>query len=295
MRNISLKKMRVFVSVVECGAFGKAASKENITQPAATMIVNQIEEELGVSLFERAGTVRKAQLTSQGQKAANAFRNIISSFERELDELNEAPDRMKIIRIAIQHGLTTGLECQLENSIELTKTNKLVVIEEQAREVILEQLRCRSLHMGIIMGDSHSHHFDLRHIGDEDLVLVVPETACKRLKRAAWDELPDICFVSSGLGAKVLEQIEKRVRMSKGKSPRLVQLNSGELLGHQIRMHGCPVITSSRTARFLAAGRNFQCLSFQNDTIPLPIFAAGHRGALSDPIFHLMRNTFSAR
>ncbi|MGL1138605.1 LysR family transcriptional regulator, partial [Vibrio parahaemolyticus] len=52
---LDLKSLETFVWVLRLGGFRKAAERLNTTQPAISARVSQLEDELGVSLFDRFG------------------------------------------------------------------------------------------------------------------------------------------------------------------------------------------------------------------------------------------------
>jgi DNA-binding transcriptional LysR family regulator len=64
MRNINLDYLQSFVAVVERGSFSAAAERLNLTQPAVSLQIRQLERCLGATLIERVG--RKAKPTAAG-------------------------------------------------------------------------------------------------------------------------------------------------------------------------------------------------------------------------------------
>jgi DNA-binding transcriptional LysR family regulator len=64
MRNIDLDSLHIFKAVVECGGITKAASRLNRVQSNITTRVKNLEERLGVALFQRQGG--KLVLSSEG-------------------------------------------------------------------------------------------------------------------------------------------------------------------------------------------------------------------------------------
>ena len=55
MRSLSLDQLRAFVEVVERGSFTAAAKELNLTQPAVTHQVQELERRFKVALVERFG------------------------------------------------------------------------------------------------------------------------------------------------------------------------------------------------------------------------------------------------
>ena len=67
----SLDQLRIFLTVVEEGSFGGAARKLGRAVSAISYGVQQMEAQLGVTLFDRAGS-RKPVLTDAGPVIAAA-------------------------------------------------------------------------------------------------------------------------------------------------------------------------------------------------------------------------------
>ena len=72
----------VFMSVAENLSFSKAANDLNISQPAVTRHIKELEERYKTNLFERKGN--KIYLTKAGEKVYNAFKEIAQQY-RNLD------------------------------------------------------------------------------------------------------------------------------------------------------------------------------------------------------------------
>lgn len=72
----------VFITVAENLNFSKAARDLNISQPAVTKHIKELEERYKSNLFERKGN--RVYLTRAGEKVYNAFKQIAQQY-RELD------------------------------------------------------------------------------------------------------------------------------------------------------------------------------------------------------------------
>jgi DNA-binding transcriptional LysR family regulator len=65
MRRLNLDHLHAFGEVVATGGFSAAAQRLNLTQPAVSLQIRQLEQRLGVALIERAG--RRAAPTAAGR------------------------------------------------------------------------------------------------------------------------------------------------------------------------------------------------------------------------------------
>lgn len=83
MLNVTLKQLRYFDAVTRTGHFGRAAESCAISQPAMSMQIKELEETLGVSLFDRSA--RKVRLTTFGEEFAVRVREVL----RATDELGD--------------------------------------------------------------------------------------------------------------------------------------------------------------------------------------------------------------
>lgn len=84
---MELHQIRYFLAVVDCGGFGRAALKCNVSQPSLSQQIKKLEEELGCRLFDRLG--RQVVLTENGQGLLPRARRIqaeLQSIERERDQ-----------------------------------------------------------------------------------------------------------------------------------------------------------------------------------------------------------------
>ncbi len=90
----TLRQMRVFQVVAEHLNFTRAARALHLSQPAVSMQVKQLEDAVGLPLFEHSG--KKIQLTEAGREIYQYSRTIFHTFE-EMEEV-----------IAAIKGLGTG-------------------------------------------------------------------------------------------------------------------------------------------------------------------------------------------
>lgn len=83
MRNATLRQLKVFECVARHASFTRAAGELHLTQPAVSLQVKELENHVGVPLFEHVG--RRIHLTAAGEEMLLHSRAIIARF-RDAEE-----------------------------------------------------------------------------------------------------------------------------------------------------------------------------------------------------------------
>ena len=87
MRNLNLDQLRALLEVVERGSFSAAARNLNLTQPAISLQIRELERRFGLQLIERLG--KQAHATAPGRELVEAAQRIF----RECDLVDAAMHR----------------------------------------------------------------------------------------------------------------------------------------------------------------------------------------------------------
>lgn len=82
---LSMRHLEIFQQVTHHGGFNRAAAHLHIAQSALSRHVQQLESDLGVTLFERSG--RGVQLTPAGEILSQRVDSLLRQFRQTRDEL----------------------------------------------------------------------------------------------------------------------------------------------------------------------------------------------------------------
>ncbi len=124
---VNLELYRVFYTVAKCGSLTKAAEELYISQPAVSQSVKQLENQLGVSLFNR--THRGMELSAQGGKL------IFNEVERALGLLYEAENRIAETKTSATGVIRIGAS---DTIFEYFLADKIVDFHERFPAVKIE-------------------------------------------------------------------------------------------------------------------------------------------------------------
>ncbi|WP_454683422.1 hydrogen peroxide-inducible genes activator [Ancylobacter moscoviensis] len=92
MKNVTFKQLRYFDALARHGHFRRAAEACGISQPALSMQIKELEEEVGIELFERGP--RQIRLTGFGEEFAPRIRDILRSVDELGDLARASRDRL---------------------------------------------------------------------------------------------------------------------------------------------------------------------------------------------------------
>lgn len=170
---MNLRDLKYLVALADHKHFGRAASACFVSQPTLSTQIKKLEEELGVSLVERAP--RHIMLTSAGRDAAERARRIVA----DVEEMKEAARRSQnpeagAVRLGIFPTLGPYLLPHVVSQVrERFPELELLLIEEKT-EVILRQLREGKLDAGVLALPLHDEHLHIEPLFEEPFMLAVP-------------------------------------------------------------------------------------------------------------------------
>lgn len=170
---MELRHLRYFAAVADTCHFGRAAEQLLVAQPALSYAIRQLEDELGVSLFNR--TTRQVSLTPAGeflQYEATRILAAIDDTERGVRRI--AAGRSGLLRV----GLTgTAAFSHLPRIARILRQELPGVAMETQADLLTpqqcDQLRSGALDVGVLRPPAVGDDIELRIIDVEPMVLVV--------------------------------------------------------------------------------------------------------------------------
>lgn len=101
MRSLNLDQLRALIEVIELGSFSAAARRLNLTQPAISLQIRELERRFGLRLIERLG--KQAHATAPGRALAESAKRIF----HECDLVDTAMQRFSEGWVGQVHVSTT--------------------------------------------------------------------------------------------------------------------------------------------------------------------------------------------
>ena len=173
MLNVTLKQFRYFEALARHGHFGRAAEACAISQPALSMQIKELEELLGVTLFER--NARQVQLTRFGEDLADRVRDILRSVEEIGDLARASEDRLTgRLRLGVIPTIAPYLLPRVIRSLSDAYPDLDLYVRETITPKLIEELNDGRLDTAIVALPMSEPGLQETELFDENFVLIRP-------------------------------------------------------------------------------------------------------------------------
>lgn len=146
---MTLAQIEYVLAIAEHGSFVEAAKKRFVTQPALTTQVKNLEEELGVMIFDR--TKKPIKLTVIGQQIIEQAKEVINQ-SRKLPDLVKEYQKVEKgdLSIGIIPTISPYLVPLFINNFSEDNEEVNISVKEEITEEIIHKLKNGELDAGII-------------------------------------------------------------------------------------------------------------------------------------------------
>ncbi|MGH9843718.1 MAG: LysR family transcriptional regulator [Blastocatellia bacterium] len=170
---MDLAQLEIFLSIAEEKSFSRAAEKMLRTQPALSIAIKRLEEELGETLFDRSS--KSGTLTEAGRILHTYAQQMINLREEAKESIGELRGMYRG-RLTIGANESTSLYVLPELLLEYRKKHPRIKIEvfRNVSEKIPAEVLERSLDFGFLSYDPMNPQLQSLEIHRDELTLVVP-------------------------------------------------------------------------------------------------------------------------
>ncbi len=172
-RLVELKQLRSFVAVAESLHFGRAAERLHVAQPALSVQIKALEQEIGARLLFR--TTRKVSLTSTGALFLEEARETLERADEALRRARSLEqDSIQWLRIGGVDTATAGLLPKVIRDFRKKIPNVDLRISEMLTAPAIEALSNHHLDLAFVRVAPADPLLSSRHVLSEPLVALLP-------------------------------------------------------------------------------------------------------------------------
>jgi DNA-binding transcriptional LysR family regulator len=196
---IELRLLRYFVAVAETEHVGRAAIRLHISQSPLSRQIRQLEDQLGVALFEREK--RRIRLTTAGRWLLEPARDMLARADGLLrDALARADGETGQIAIGfVSTAISTGVLPAALRTLRRARPNVRIALRQTNSRDQLTALRAGEIDLALVHRPPRTTDFDVRRLLEQPYMLAVPRDsplARGTIRAARLDNQPWIVVLS---------------------------------------------------------------------------------------------------
>lgn len=206
--NVTLRQLRVFIAVAEAQHFTRAADTLNLSQSSVSTLVRELEDCLGLRLFDRhtrmlSLTLAGAEILPLARKAVADLDSVIGS-SAQLKALGRG--RVSMAVASVQAALVMP---RVIREFNIRSPGVKVVLHDVAQDEVLEMVRAGEVDFGLGTASGSRHDLATRMLWTEVFVAVLPPGhALARKRGLTWRDLKDVPLIGPRADNPVREQLD---------------------------------------------------------------------------------------
>ena len=193
--NITLRQLRAFVSIGDLGSFTKAANALHATQPALSAQINQLEECLGVRLFDRS--TRSVALTQVGRDLLPVVDKVLSDLQavaaraRDISQKNTGR-----VTVAALPSISSTLLPRAIADFHQSFPGISIGLKDAVAERIVEMIRSDEVDFGVSSSAISDPQIAFTSLATDRMVLVLPRGhRLAKVGKIALEDLLDVPLI----------------------------------------------------------------------------------------------------
>lgn len=172
--NISSEELQAFLTVAQYQSFVAAAITLNMSQPALSRLIQKLERQLNVKLFQR--TTRSVQITPQGRELVAVSERLLNDLRigaKRIRDISEEQSGQVVISavMSVAHASLSDIVRQFHQIFPSVEIH----IKEGVHGTVLEEIRSGASDLGITYIDDMPESVRVTKLGKELFYLAFPK------------------------------------------------------------------------------------------------------------------------
>jgi LysR family hydrogen peroxide-inducible transcriptional activator len=234
MAIMTLTDLRYIVALARERHFGRAADRCNVAQPTLSVAVKKLEDQLGVTLFERG--VGEVRVTAIGAPIVQQAEKVLAEAARvtELAAAGKDP-LLGALRLGVIYTIGPYLLPALVPLMHERAPKMPLMLTEGYTDKLIERLKNGELDVLVLALPVAEPGIVAQAVYDEEFRVLVPaEHPWSRKKQVSTDDLMQEPLLMLGAGNCFRDQVLDLCSLASNESPRVLESSSLETIRHMV-------------------------------------------------------------
>jgi DNA-binding transcriptional LysR family regulator len=211
--NIKYRQLKAFALAGRFGSFAQAARALSITQPSFSVLIRELEHDLGMQLFER--TTRTCRMTSAGASLYQEIRPVLHDLEEVYQHGKEiSAGKRGRLAIAALPSLAFGIMTKALGEYHRMYPDVRIQLREEANAFVTAAVRQNEVELGVaslLVADSE---LTFKPLFSDRLVVVAPHGHPAMQASMTWKTIGKhpLILLGSGTAERALQLSNSNIK-----------------------------------------------------------------------------------
>jgi DNA-binding transcriptional LysR family regulator len=206
---MQIEALKIYCDVVRFRSFSRGAEENGVLQSSASQAVQNIEENLGVTLIDRS--CRPWELTEEGKRFYDGCREVLERYDDVVASVKGArASGNAVIRVAAIYSVNMRDMTQRVQEFSRQHAGAKVEVEYAHPDRVLERVLNDEVELGIISYPDERDGLTVIPWHEQQMVLVChPQSRFARLKSVEVRQLKNETFVGFDIDLVIAKKMER--------------------------------------------------------------------------------------
>ena len=194
--NLTLRQLRAFVAVADHGSFTEAARRLHLTQAAMSVLVRDLESELGARVLDRH--TRRVELSEVGRELYPYVQRMLRELDDAVHSVSDLRDKKKgFVRIAAPQMMACTLMPRAIARYHAQFPEVEMILHDTLPEHLAERVHSGDVELAVGPDGAGSMELDRRTLlRDQHFFVCPPDHPLAAQREVRWRELSGLPFIA---------------------------------------------------------------------------------------------------
>lgn len=232
--NISLKQLRAFVTLARCSSFAEACELLHLSQPALSVTIRNMEDEVGGALFNRS--TRSLKLSAEGREFLPTAKRLLADWDRAFDDLGRAFSLQQgKLSIAVMPSFAMNQFPEALAVFRRRHPGINIKVEDVVMESVIDAVRGGQVDLGITFEPEQLDGVEFHPLfSDRFIAILPPESPLAAEQRLSWQALCEQPFIAMNRGSWTRDAIDQALADAGVVPAELSEANQHATIGRMV-------------------------------------------------------------
>ena len=233
-KNITRKQLQAFIEVVKQQNFALAAKQMYLSQPALSISIKKLEQEIGGALLSRS--TRHIELTAEGKVFLPVARRLIRDWDEAFWDMHElfSMQKGKLTVSAMPSFASSKLPLYLAD-FHHQYTNIKVTVLDQVMELVYESVQEGRAELGFTFEREKMAQVDFIPLFDDKFMAILPvEHPLAGELGLSWAQICECSFIAMNSGSSLRQWCDEQAAAQGLSLSHVVEASQLATVGHMV-------------------------------------------------------------